>query len=67
MAKALGADDVVNSSEQDSVERIRELTHGTGVDVAIDCSGNAKAQNAGLDSARRFGSVAFVGESFSRR
>ena len=65
MAKALGADEVVNSGSQDATERLRELTCGMGVDVAIDCSGNAKAQNAALDSARRFGSVAFVGESSS--
>ena len=65
MAKDLGADEVVNSGLQDATERLRELSQGVGVDVAIDCSGNAKAQNAALDSACRFGSVAFVGESFS--
>ena len=65
MAKALGADEVIHSAGQDATERLRELTHGVGVDVAIDCSGNGKAQNSALDSARRFGSVAFVGESSS--
>jgi threonine dehydrogenase-like Zn-dependent dehydrogenase len=65
MAKALGADEVVNSDSQDATARLRELTNGTGVDVAIDCSGNGKAQNSALDSARRFGAVAFVGESSS--
>jgi threonine dehydrogenase-like Zn-dependent dehydrogenase len=65
MAKELGADEVVNSGSQDSTEKLRELTDGVGVDVAIDCSGNAKAQNSALDSTRRFGSVAFVGESSS--
>jgi threonine dehydrogenase-like Zn-dependent dehydrogenase len=65
MAKELGADEVVNSGNEDATARLRELTDGTGVDVAIDCSGNGKAQNSALDSARRFGSVAFVGESKS--
>jgi propanol-preferring alcohol dehydrogenase len=65
MAKELGADDVVDSGNQDATARLRELTHGVGVDVAIDCSGNGKAQNSALDSPRRFGSVAFVGESSS--
>jgi propanol-preferring alcohol dehydrogenase len=65
MAKELGADEVVNSGSQDATARLRELTRGVGVDVAIDCSGNGKAQNSALDSARRFGSVAFVGESSS--
>ncbi|HEY0790353.1 MAG TPA: zinc-binding dehydrogenase, partial [Chthoniobacterales bacterium] len=65
MAKTLGADEMINSGAQNATERLRELTSGVGVDVAIDCSGNPKAQNAALDSARRFGSVAFVGESSS--
>jgi threonine dehydrogenase-like Zn-dependent dehydrogenase len=65
MAKTLGASEVVNSCDQDPTERLRDLTRGVGVDVAIDCSGNPKAQNSALDSARRFGSVAFVGESFA--
>jgi threonine dehydrogenase-like Zn-dependent dehydrogenase len=65
MAKELGADEMVDSGNEDATARLRELTQGTGVDVAIDCSGNAKAQNAALDSASRFGSVAFVGESSS--
>ena len=30
---------------------------------AIDCSGNAAAQNMALDSVRPLGSVAFVGEA----
>jgi threonine dehydrogenase-like Zn-dependent dehydrogenase len=65
MAKALGADEIVNSGNQDATARLRELTGGAGVDVAIDCSGSGRAQNSALDSARRFGSVAFVGESSS--
>jgi threonine dehydrogenase-like Zn-dependent dehydrogenase len=65
MAKTLGADEIVNSRDDGVTERLRELTGGVGVDVAIDCSGNPKAQNAALDSARPFGSMAFVGESFS--
>lgn len=63
LAKELGADVTINSSEEDSVERLRELTHGIGVDIAIDCSGAPPAQNAALDAARAMGSVAFVGES----
>jgi threonine dehydrogenase-like Zn-dependent dehydrogenase len=65
MAKELGADETIHSGNEDATARLRELTQGAGVDVAIDCSGNAKAQNSALDSARRFGSVAFVGESSS--
>jgi threonine dehydrogenase-like Zn-dependent dehydrogenase len=63
MAKDLGADEVINSAEEDAVERLRALTRGVGVDAAIDCSGAPPAQNAALDAARAMGSVAFVGES----
>lgn len=65
MARELGADEIVNSSEEDPVEHLRGLTRGIGVDVAIDCSGAPPAQNAALDAARKMGSVAFVGESFA--
>ncbi len=65
LAAELGADATVDSSREDSVARLLELTGGEGVDVAIDCSGNPAAQNAALDAARRRGAVAFVGESRS--
>jgi propanol-preferring alcohol dehydrogenase len=65
MASRLGADEVVNSASQDPVEALRALTDGLGVDAAVDCSGAPPAQNAALDAARKFGSVAFVGESRS--
>ncbi|WP_343422461.1 zinc-binding dehydrogenase [Candidatus Flexifilum breve] len=65
MAKQLGADEVVNSSTENAVERLRALTGGRGVDAAIDCSGHPVAQNAALDAARKLGKVAFVGESRS--
>jgi len=65
MAQQLGADEVINSAKEDAVERLRALSYGEGVDIAIDCSGNPAGQNAALDSTRKQGSVAFVGESRS--
>lgn len=62
-AKRLGADEVVNPKDGDSVAAIRKLTNGLGVDVAIDCSGNQKAQNDALDCTRAMGKVGFIGES----
>lgn len=63
LAKSLGADEVINSKTEDPVARLRELTDGRGVEVAIDSSGSPAGQNAALDGAARFGHVAFIGES----
>ncbi len=65
LAKDLGTDEVINSQSEDPVARLRALTSGEGVDVAVDCSGNPAGQNAALDATRNFGQVAFVGESRS--
>jgi threonine dehydrogenase-like Zn-dependent dehydrogenase len=63
LATAVGADVVLDSSVGDIAETLRELTGGEGPDVAVDCSGAPPAQNAALDSVRKRGGVAFVGES----
>ncbi|MFN8590633.1 MAG: zinc-binding dehydrogenase [Thermomicrobiales bacterium] len=62
-ARALGADAVINSRDEDAAARLQEMTGGRGVDVAIDSSGSPAGQNAALDGAARFGRVAFIGES----
>jgi L-iditol 2-dehydrogenase len=62
-AKELGADITLDPSDGNVVARIMELTNNVGVDAAIDCSGNPHGQNAALDAAKRFGKVAFIGES----
>lgn len=41
VAKKLGADHVINVSEEDPLARIREITGGIGVDVALDCTAGA--------------------------
>jgi propanol-preferring alcohol dehydrogenase len=63
LAAELGAGATVDSGSEDAVTAIRDLTHGHGVDVAIDCSGAPQAQNTALDVAGKQGAVAFVGES----
>jgi propanol-preferring alcohol dehydrogenase len=63
LARELGADEVIDFSAEDPVERLRALTGGAGVDVAVECSGAPAAQNSALDAAAAHGRVAFVGES----
>jgi threonine dehydrogenase-like Zn-dependent dehydrogenase len=41
VAKALGADHVVDVDKEDALARIREITGGRGVDVVLDCTAGA--------------------------
>lgn len=60
-ARDLGAAHVLGSNG--ALDAIRDLSSGHGVEVAVDCSGNAHGQNLALDAAAAHGAVAFVGES----
>ncbi|HXP30563.1 MAG TPA: zinc-binding dehydrogenase [Stellaceae bacterium] len=62
MAKAFGADALVDPRAQDPVQAIKELTHGSGVDLALDTSGAAEARIAAVRAAKVWGTVCFVGE-----
>ena len=46
ISKECGADIVINVSETDSVEAVKELTDGKGADVVVECVGG----NAGIKS-----------------
>lgn len=61
-ARGFGATHTIDSSTQDAVETIRELTGGRGVTKAVDCSGAPAARSAAVKSTAKWGSVAFVGE-----
>jgi threonine dehydrogenase-like Zn-dependent dehydrogenase len=62
LARDFGADTVINSKESDPIAALKELTHGEGVDAAMDCSGHAEARAAAVRSTRTWGQVCFVGE-----
>ena len=62
MAKKLGADVVIDASEQDPVEAIRELTHGEGAHATLDATGIPEARINAVDSAMLWGKLCFVGE-----
>ncbi|MEE8465634.1 MAG: zinc-binding dehydrogenase, partial [Dehalococcoidia bacterium] len=61
LAKELGADHVINSSEVDAVEAIRELTGGLGVTASQETSGNPRARQQALECLRPFGRCCYVG------
>ncbi len=62
VAKKLGADHVINVDETDPVEAIREITHGEGVDVALDCTAGAGTIPVllGLEALKRKGGTLLV-------
>lgn len=62
LARGLGADVVLNPTEGDPIQAIRDLTGGEGADCTLDCTGNATARAQTVRSARVFGRACFVGE-----
>ena len=65
LAEQCGADAVIDPSSVDAIEALRELTHGRGVDLALDCSGVADARVAAVRATRTWGTVCYVGEGGS--
>ncbi len=65
-ASNLGATSVINSSRDDPVNRILELTGGRGVDVAFESIGRPETYSVALNSVRSGGRVVAVGLSTSR-
>lgn len=39
VAKATGADIIINAAEEDPVQRVREVTSGVGADIVAECAG----------------------------
>ncbi len=65
LAKALGADHVVDVGQEDALERINEITGGRGVDFVLDCTAGAGTAPVllGIDALkRREGTLLIQGE-----
>ncbi len=62
LAKELGADHIIDPMNENAVKEIKALTDGKGPDYGIDCSGVVAAHRLQIDSVKRLGKVAFVGE-----
>jgi threonine dehydrogenase-like Zn-dependent dehydrogenase len=63
-ARELGAEEVLDFADELVLQHIMELTEGRGVDCALDCSGNVRAQRLCVDATRRLGRVGFIGECY---
>ncbi len=62
VAKALGADHVIDVRKQDPLGRIMEITGGRGVDVALDCTAGAGTLPIllGVDALKRKGGTLLI-------
>jgi L-iditol 2-dehydrogenase len=60
-ATEMGAEAVLNPREEDVPRRVRDLTDGRGVDLAVVASGNPKALRQAVQSVRAGGRVGLVG------
>jgi D-arabinose 1-dehydrogenase-like Zn-dependent alcohol dehydrogenase len=61
LARRFGADAVINSSREDPVRKIRELTDGRGADVAFEVIGLRKTMEQAIESVRKGGRIVDVG------
>lgn len=61
IARQMGATHVFNPQRHDVIGEITEATHGDGVDVVLEMSGNAKAFNQGLKALTFGGRVSMLG------
>jgi len=61
LAKKFGADYIVRVDEEDLVSRVKEITDGEMVDVAVECSGASSAVEQGLSSLKPLGRFVIAG------
>jgi len=62
MARAFGADVVLDPRGNDTVAAIRELTRGEGAHKTLDCSSSPQARAEAVRAVRTWGTACFVGE-----
>ena len=62
LAAELGADAVVDASQDDAEAAVRSLTGGEGADAALDATGIPAVRSNALNAVRYWGRVCFVGE-----
>jgi len=61
LAREFGATDIVTERGNEGVARIMELTKGIGADAVLECVGTQESMMQAIRSARKGGSVSYVG------
>jgi threonine dehydrogenase-like Zn-dependent dehydrogenase len=62
LAKDFGAEITIDARSNDTVQAIRDLTHGEGAHKTLDCSSAPEARAATVRAVRSWGTACFVGE-----
>ncbi|HYN12780.1 MAG TPA: zinc-binding dehydrogenase [Burkholderiales bacterium] len=62
LAREFGADATIDFSKEDAVQSLKDLTHGEGVNLALDCTGVAAARRAAVRCVKTWGTACYVGE-----
>lgn len=65
-AKAVGATHTVNAQKEDAVEKIKEITGGVGVDIAIEALGKPQTFQQCTQSVRDGGKAVMIGLADAR-
>jgi len=65
LAKEWGADhtiDIMNTTPEERIQKVKELTQGRGADVVIDCTGVPSAFAEGMEMPRNSGRYLIIGQ-----
>ena len=62
IARDMGLVDEAFAPSAENVAEIKELTHGNGVERAVDCSANENARLTCIQATRKWGRIVFLGE-----
>lgn len=60
LAAELGADFVIDPTDEKSLEIVKKNSNGVGPDVVLDCVGNEKATNFAINISKRGGRVSII-------
>ncbi len=61
LARRMKADAVIDVSKEDFADRVREITHGRGLDGVLEMSGKPSAMRDGLTALRNGGRLSLLG------
>ncbi|MFX1516141.1 MAG: zinc-binding dehydrogenase [Promethearchaeota archaeon] len=61
LALAMGADFAIDPSKEDVQQKIKDFTHGKGVDTVVECTGSPDAISDSISSVNKGGNLVILG------